>query len=211
MPDENSMNSEEEFWAGDFGDDYLSRNQVQWTKRSPFWEPLIEELRPENVLEVGCNACWNLSAIKVAMDVNGLDQRELYGVDVNKKAIELAWRRGFNKARHYPARLIGQNWPNHFDLVFTAGMLIHVAPDDLVETMTSIANAAKKWVLAIEYAPESDDATRVEEVPYRGHDGKLWRCDYGLLYYGLDLGLELVRTGNAGEGFDNCTYWLLRK
>ena len=73
----------EDFWAGQFGNEYLQRNQVNWQDRVPFWQSAVEFCAPTNALEVGCNAGWNLRAIQ------SVDQSiELYGVDVNAAAVE---------------------------------------------------------------------------------------------------------------------------
>ena len=94
----------------------------------------------------------------------------------------------------------------NFDLVFTAGLLIHVSPDALKSVMGNIVDASRQYVLAVEYA----DDTEVE-VPYRSHSEKLWRRPYGKLYE--DMGLSIVDTGllTKDQGFDSCTYWLLAK
>jgi hypothetical protein len=90
--------------------------------------------------------------------------------------------------------------------VFTAGVLIHVPPVDLPETLVSIVNASKRWVLAIEYEAASE-----EPVPYRGHEERLWRRPFGLQYEAMGLEVEDRGQLGPGDGFDFTTYWLLRK
>jgi hypothetical protein len=91
-----------------------------------------------------------------------------------------------------------------FDLIVTAGVLIHIPPAQLHSTMQAIVDASADYVLAVEYHAEQE-----EEVEYRGHAGMLWRRPYGKLYQAM--GLVLVDEWDAGEGFDRCRAVLLRK
>ena len=187
-----------DFWAGEFGTEYTDRNVVPWSDRVPFWRRIVEHTRAQTFLDVGCNAGWNMQALrtidtKLAMsgvDINdhALDLAKAVGLDVEKVA---AW----DIAEHFGADVC--------DLVITSGVLIHVAPDDLQRTMKAIRDTTKRWVVAIEY-----DAPEETEVTYRGHAGKLWKRPYGELYKAL--GLALVEFGPA-VGFDDCTYWLMEK
>ena len=198
------MNTQE-FWSGDFGDEYTKRNRVNWRARIPFWDRIVQMTGIRSAFEVGTNAGWNLSAIKQSIygwPVN------VEGIDVNPVAVRQAQKAGLN------VYLVGaENTPtfdenDQFDLVFTSGGLIHVAPDELPKMMQDISDLSCDYVLAIEY-----DAEVETEVEYRGHQGKLWKRPYGKLYEAM--GLTLVETGLLGEkdGFDpnGVTYWLLRK
>ena len=149
--------------------------------------------------EVGCNAGWNLSAIRRASpDV------ALHGVEVNGRAYRQARAAGIVGLHNAPALEILRFYESEFDLVFTAGVLIHVAPAEIEATMRAIVNASADYVLAVEYAADKE-----EEVEYRGEHRALWKRPYGELYQ--RMGLTLVDEGDAGPGFDRCHYWLLRK
>jgi pseudaminic acid biosynthesis-associated methylase len=186
------MNEQQQFWAGEFGDEYVRRNQVDWRARIPFWSRVIEITGARSAHEVGCNCGWNLSAIqRVDPHINQS------GNDVNWTAIAQAQSAGL-------LALHGENAISNAELVFTAGVLIHVAPADLKPLMQKIVDASYRYVLAVEYESEQE-----EEVEYRGHTGKLWRRPFGKLYE--DLGLKLVGEIKNAPGFDNCTAWLLEK
>ena len=186
------MNAQVEAWAGEFGDEYLARNRVDWRARIPFWKAMIDATGARSVYEFGCNAGWNLSAIRRAYpDV------VCSGCDINESAIRQAIRAGL-EVDDSPSAL-GKS-----ELVFTAGVLIHVAPDDLNDLMQRIADASTDYVLAVEYSAPAEQA-----IDYRGNKDMLWKRNYGALY--MDMGLELIQKGPAGKGFDQCTYWLLRK
>lgn len=194
------MNPQEQLWAGEFGADYTARNRVEWMRRRSFWELILEQTRAKSVLEVGCNAGWNLLALRE------LDPTvRLRGVDLNEVAIAEARAQSLD-VRKAAGREVGSMWPGRFDLVFTAGVLIHVAPDELEATMRSVMAASARHVLAVEYA----DAMEVA-VEYRGGLDRLWKRPFGQLYEELGLSLESVGQLRAGDGFDNTTWWLLRK
>lgn len=187
-----------EFWKGEFGDKYLKRNRVDWRQRVPFWREVIETTGARSVFEVGANAGWNLSAIQR----NDPDVM-LHGCEINPKAEARAAMCGLSLHRLDGVQAL-RLYPEMMELVFTAGVLIHIAPEDLPAMMQGIVDASAGYVLAVEYSAEKE-----EEVEYRGHSGKLWRRPFGKMYQ--DMGLTLVKEWPAGDGFDNCTAWLLSK
>lgn len=192
------MTVQEDFWRGSFGSEYVRRNRVKWNLRAPFWDDIINWVEPQSVLEVGCNAGWNLRAIKsIRSDI------EIKGVDVNPDALAEATAAGFD-VEEMSALDVGSRWPNEFDLVATCGVLIHIGPDHIHQAMDSIIAASRQYVLAVEYAAKTE-----EEVSYRGHAERLWRRPFGEMYQ--DRGLVLIEEGDAGRGFDACAYYLLRK
>jgi len=193
------MNTED-FWKGEFGDEYTKRNRVDWQRRVPFWKNIILTTGARSVLEFGCGAGWNLSAITRAFPDVALE-----GIEINDVAAEETREAAFPVWG-------GWSCPEHdlgkFDLVFTAGVLIHIHPDRLKPTMTEIVNHSRDYVLAIEYHNK-----KVKALDYRGNKGKLWAGDYGTIYTKLFPDLELVSEGSVKkpQGFDDCQFWLFRK
>ena len=180
------------FWKEEFGNFYHQRNRFDWRLRIPFWKSIIDITGARSAHEFGCGLGFNLSAIRRAYpDV------EVSGNDVNEQALYQCNAAGIPAWDVFPSTL-------RRELVFTSGVLIHIAPEDLKATMQSIVDASCDYVLAVEYAAEQE-----EEVLYRGHEGKLWKRPYGKLYQ--DMGLTLAAEFDAGEGFDRCTAWLLRR
>mgnify|MGYP001600761739 CR=1 FL=1 len=194
---------QEQFWSSDEGGGaYTQRNRVDWRKRVPFWEDVLKRTMPRSVLEVGANAGWNLSAMGECYPLAGPLPPKLVGVEINQAALEEAQRAGLD-VRHASARALPFR-DGEFDLTFTAGMLIHVAPEDLPTVMGEIVRASAHWILAVEY----HDVVEVE-VNYRGQDGLLWRRPFSKLYQ--ERGLRLVDEWDAGAGFDRCRAYLLTK
>lgn len=184
------------FWSGEFGNEYVKRNQPNWRERLPFWEHIVEATGARRFLDVGCNAGFNLHALR---QIN--PEFEMSGVDVNRSALEMAQAAGFDVQESSATKLVELFGQGCADLVITSGVLIHVGPDELREVMEAIRDASAQYVIAIEY-----EASEPQEVNYRGHEGKLWRRPFGKLYE--ELGLSLVETGVA-QGFDQCHYWLM--
>lgn len=183
------MNRQETYWSGRDGAAYHRRNRVDWRKRIPFWKDILDLTGARSVYEWGCGPGWNLSAIRAASDW----YVECTGWDVNTQArMESRWC-GFEME-------VG----GYGELAFTSGVLIHIPPDELRDQMRRIIESSFDWVLAIEY-----ESTRESMIEYRGEPDLLWARPYGKIYE--ELGLKQVMTGGAGEGFDRCTAWLMRK
>ena len=171
---------------------------MEWEKRIPFWDHIVDMTYAFSFLEVGCNAGWNLKALREISP-----SMTLCGVDINESAVKEARDgAGFTVWNQSAGEPFGRN----FDLVFTAGLLIYIPLEALDRVMGNIARASRRFVLAVEYADEKE-----VEVEYRGHTGKLWRRPYGKIYENMDL--KLIDTGLLDEesGFDSCTYWLLKR
>jgi pseudaminic acid biosynthesis-associated methylase len=188
-----------DLWSGTFGNAYTERNRVDYQARIPFWESAIQFCTPATVFEFGCNAGWNLRAIQTCAP-----NIDLFGVDVNQQAVNEARAAGLEVQHVGEHGFTGLYEPGSMDLVFSAGVLIHVAPTDLQRTMQSLIDLSGRYVIAVEYHVDDGE----EEVEYRGQTGALWKRNYGKLYQ--DMGLRLLSQGEAG-GFDQCEFYLLEK
>jgi pseudaminic acid biosynthesis-associated methylase len=194
------VSRQEAFWEGQGGDAYLERNRVAWSERVPFFADLLPKFQPIDLLEVGCNAGWNLLAIR---SLKAVPFGRLCGCDVNDKAIAEAHSSNLAVQKCAAIDVLAHYGTREFDLVFTAGLLIHVAPEDLYRVMSGIKQVSRRWVLAVEY-----EAPWETEIVYRGEKGLLWKRDFGRIYEAMDL--KLVEKWEA-VGFDRCTAWLLSK
>lgn len=195
------LTEQEEFWRGEFGVSYTSRNKdIDWRARIPFWRDIIDRTKARSILEVGSNVGSNLKAIRA---VNPMIAA--WGCDINQAAIEEAGDDGLSVVN---ASLfdLKTEWPDGgFDLVATVGVLIHVAPADLPRAMDSIISVSKRYALAVEYADETEVM-----VPYREHTERLWRRPFGKLYEAK--GLKIVAEGEApADAFDRCHFWLMSR
>lgn len=195
------LTEQEQFWQGDFGRDYTARNRLNWKLRLPFWEAVIDKTKAKSVLEVGCNIGTNLRCLR---DID--PSLAAWGCDINQIALQEAADAGFSVVDASVFDLRGLVGIKGFDLVATCGVLIHIGPADIERAMRSIIGASRLYVLAVEYA----DDTEVE-VNYRGHSERLWRRPFGKMYE--KMGLKLVKTVKVDKehGFDDCTAWLMSK
>jgi pseudaminic acid biosynthesis-associated methylase len=190
-----SLQSGPEFWAGKFGDEYNRRNQVNWRARIPFWSKTLRSIGARSVFEMGANAGWNLSAIKATCP-----QVCVYGNDINTNACAQAAEAGILVENRLNFLADGRK----AELVFTAGVLIHIEPENIDEVMGALIEKSYRWVLAVEYEAETE--TMLE---YRGNSNRLWKRPYGALYE--RLGLRVLERIPAAPGFDDCTAWLMEK
>lgn len=193
----------EELWSGDFGAAYAERNAKAANGRAPFWKDLLTRYPAQRILEVGCNIGANLKWIS-----DCVPPREVYGVDISEHALERlrvslpSVNALWSQARRLPFR------DDCFDLVFTAGVLIHQPETTLPLVMAEIVRCARQYVLCMEYFSHT-----VTEVPYRGQSGALFKRNYGGLYQELFPELEFLDKGDLSpeQGWDNVTYWLFEK
>src|SRR5437763_17222445 len=124
--DRNEAKRLEQLWAGEFGDEYVDRNIDAYARRGEFWLPLMDELQPQSVLEVGCNVGGNLQWI-----TQRVDPAHVTGVDVNAKALRLLDQRVPGvRAVHSPARELPVG-DRSIEFVFTMGVLIHQPEESL--------------------------------------------------------------------------------
>jgi pseudaminic acid biosynthesis-associated methylase len=193
----------ERLWSGEFGDAYAARNADAWERRGPFWRELLTKIEAASVLEVGCNVGANLYWLSELVGPSAV-----FGVDVNEVALARA-REILPKAnvvlasaRELPFR---DRW---FDLVLTAGVLIHLPPNILPLAMSEVVRCSARYVLCCEYF--ADEPT---EVAYRGESGALFKRDFGALYRELFPDLQLVEQGELSrdEGWDDVTWWLFER
>jgi pseudaminic acid biosynthesis-associated methylase len=192
----------EELWSDQFGDTYVERNLQAGEGREAFWYELVDRLAPTRVLEIGCNIGANLRWI-----VDRVPPRAVYGIDINERALRTVRERLAINAVWSPARELPFR-DRMFDLVFTAGVLIHQPESTLPLVMAEAVRTSRAYVLALEYAASESIA-----LPYRGQDGALFKRNYGQLYSELFPELEIVDQGELGkdEGWDDVTWWLFRR
>lgn len=182
-------------WTGNFGQEYTDRNdyspatldeayqQIYGVTRRALNQEFLQGVpKDARILEVGCNMGTQLLSLREMGFTN------LYGVEIQSYALERAKAR-LGDANLDLASAFAIPYPDqHFDLVFTSGVLIHIAPSDLPAAMDEIYRCTKQWIWGLEYyAPE------MTEINYRGHRNLLWKADYARAYLERFKDLELTR------------------
>ncbi len=189
-------------WQGEFGNAYTERNLVQPAGRVEAFREMLRGLELRRVLEVGCNRAHNLVALRDVFS----DATELVGIEPNPQALSIARCTGFPVLRGDARDLMFRS--ESFDLVFTAGVLIHIPLQSIPAAMREIARVSARYILAIEYFAETETV-----IPYRGHEQLLWKRDFLAHYQANVPGLTLLRSGywTKDQGFDRAHWWLLAK
>jgi pseudaminic acid biosynthesis-associated methylase len=190
-------------WQSEFGRAYTDRNDRDNLARVDSLRRVVGDLDPASVLEVGCNAGWNLTYL------SRLGFTGLHGIEPQRYALDRARERLGDAA----VLQLGNAFALPFgdaahDLVFTSGVLIHIDPVDLPRAIDEIYRVARRWIAVIEY-----DHPDEVEVSYRGHAGALWKRDHGACFRARYPQLREIRTLplSAQDGYDDCTAHVFAK
>lgn len=187
--------AQEEFWQSNFGKEYTDRCEYSTpaaldafylhqfgVTRSAMNEEFLGDLAIGPILEVGCNTGNQLNLLQ------SQGYKTLYGLELQPYAVEKAKQLTHNiniiqgSAFDLPFR------DNYFDLVFTAGVLIHISPEDLPRIMMEIYRVSKRYIWGMEYFEEQHTA-----INYRGNSDRLWKGNFSQKYRELFPDLSLVK------------------
>lgn len=180
-------------WKGKFGKSYTDRNPqtVEDINRyyknefglsaTELFRLALSGLKIGSVLEVGCNTGNKLAVLERIGLTNlvGLEPLE-YAIKKGRKLYpKIEFRRG--NAFDIPFD------DGEFDLVYTAGVLIHINPNDLEKAMREAIRVSNRYILGFEYYADS-----LEDVIYRGNKDLLWKQDFRKKYLQLNQTLTEV-------------------
>ena len=198
---------QEKFWEGEFGDNYIDRNQSEALHAAnlKFFSTVLSRTgKVDSVFEHGANIGMNIRALKTL-----LPNSEMGGLEINKAA--------FEQLRD----LIGDGALNNsifdfkpskeYDLSFTKGVLIHLNPNMLSVAYEKLYQTSKKYILIAEYY----NPTPVS-ISYRGHNEKLFKRDFAGEFLQKYTDCELVDYGFLYRGDlnfpqDDITWFLIKK
>lgn len=198
---------QEAFWAGAFGNDYTQRNQGERLVASNahlFHRLLSGAAAPQSILELGANLGLNLVALRQLFP-----HARLAAVEINPEAV--GHLRRLPDVEVFHTSLLEFQPPCTYDLVFTKGVLIHIAPEHLGKVYDLMHRASRRYVALAEYY----NPTPVS-VPYRGHADRLFKRDFTgeLLDRFPDLCLKdygFVYHRDPAHPQDDLTWFLLEK
>jgi spore coat polysaccharide biosynthesis protein SpsF len=161
---------QETFWQGEFGSSYTERNAGdRWVASNTalFSRILARTRGVRSVLELGSNQGLNLMALRQL-----LPSARLSAVEINATA---AARLAENvpDAEVHNTSILEFRPSERWDLVFTKGVLIHIAPQRLTEVYDLLVRCSARYVLVAEYYNPSP-----VELEYRGHASKLFKRDF---------------------------------
>lgn len=200
-------------WSGVFGYEYSKRSGNALTgeglrRLRRNWGQMLSHAvspQPHSALEVGANIGRNLMAL------SGLIP-QLHAVEPNLKCCEeMRVNPQLTGVNLYQGDAFSLPYEDGvIDLVFTSGVLIHIAPEDLLKATNEIVRVARHYVLCIEYF--SHDPT---SVAYRHlGEGYLFKRDFGGWYLDHYPELKVVDYGFLWERVDagdDLNWWLFKK
>jgi spore coat polysaccharide biosynthesis protein SpsF len=161
---------QEQFWAGEFGSEYIARNKSEQLLASNlnfFVKALKQAGKIQSCLEFGANIGMNLRALNLLYP-----ETSLSGVEINTDASKIL-ADFIGKQNVYEGSIFDYPVSSRFDLSLIKGVLIHINPDMLGEVYQKLYEASKKYILVCEYYNPSPVA-----INYRGHSDKLFKRDF---------------------------------
>lgn len=199
---------QEAFWAGDFGTEYIQRNQGDALLASnlDFFSKALRSARGvQSCIEFGANIGMNLRALKLlhpgmdahAIEINAEASRQL-GTVISPKNIHNTSILDFAPER---------SW----DLALIKGVLIHINPEVLPHVYDKLVASTRRYLMVAEYYNPAPVA-----IPYRGHSDRLFKRDFAGEIMDRHPQLQLVDYGFAyrrDPNFpqDDITWFLMEK
>lgn len=199
---------QEEFWAGYFGDTYISRNNSSelLAANLHFFSKTFAKIdKPASLIEFGANIGMNLRAIQLL-----LPHTELFGIEINElAAAELA--QYISKDRVFNGSIFDFSAPQQFEIALIKGVLIHINPEMLPVVYEKLYQSSQKYILVCEYYNPSPVS-----IPYRGHNDRLFKRDFAGEMLDIYPDLQLLDYGfvyRRDRAFpqDDITWFLLQK
>lgn len=161
---------QEEFWAGEFGTEYIQRNtgpELLAANLNFFCKALARAAKPQSCIEFGANIGMNLRALKLLYP-----GQEQHAIEINAAAAkQLA--EALAPGHIYQQSILDFAPKRTWDLVLIKGVLIHIDPESLPAVYEALYKSTGRYLLVCEYynpAPVT--------VTYRGHANRLFKRDF---------------------------------
>jgi pseudaminic acid biosynthesis-associated methylase len=197
---------QEIFWAGDFGNEYVIRNDIKdglSANIAAFSKILSVTSKVNSVIELGANIGQNIHALKTL-----IPNAEFTAVEINESAVKQLEKIIDLNIIH--SSIFDVDINNKFNISLIKGVLIHINPDFLQDIYQKLYDLSDKYICIIEYY----NPTPVE-IDYRGHSEKLYKRDFAGEIMAKFKNLELVDYGFLYKNDNNFKYsdstWFLLK
>jgi pseudaminic acid biosynthesis-associated methylase len=161
---------QENFWAGDFGVEYIKRNQgdVLLASSLNFFSRALQATSDLNsCIEFGANIGMNLRALKLLHP-----KLEHHAIEINANAV-LQLETAIPAAHIFQSSILDFNPQQTWDLSLIKGVLIHINPDELPQVYDKLVFSTSRYLLVAEYYSPSPVA-----ISYRGHTDRLFKRDF---------------------------------
>lgn len=202
----------EEFWAGEFGDDYSQRQNDMVDSNVEFFLKILykeyypgsrdweEKYKINSVVEFGAGSGMNIKALQQIMPSCNFTAVEINESAANQIPCIVYKGSIFDFTKTDPMA----------DLVLVKGLSIHIPPEKICIYYDILYKSSKKYILMAEYY-----SPKREEITYRGHEGKLWKANFYEEITNRYPELKLLDYGFVGPWDeypqDSLTWWLLEK
>ena len=166
----NYKTEQEKFWAEEFGTNYIDRNksaQLVASNLNFFTMALKRAAKITSCIEFGANIGINLQVLKLLYP--GI---KLKGIEINKQASD-ELEKLIGSENVFNGSIFDSPFTEKVDLVLTKGILIHTNPEVLNKMYEKLNEVAGRYILMGEYYNPSPVT-----IPYRGHDGQLFKRDF---------------------------------
>jgi spore coat polysaccharide biosynthesis protein SpsF len=161
---------QENFWAGEFGNEYIGRNigSDSLASRLAFLvKALAQASQLHSCIEFGANVGMNLKALQLLYP-----KQDQYAIEINPTAAaELA---KLIPSDHIHVNSILDFTPDRtWDLVLITGVLVTINLDWLPQVYEALYQSTGKYLLISEYYNPSPVT-----ISYRGHTDRLFKRDF---------------------------------
>jgi pseudaminic acid biosynthesis-associated methylase len=199
---------QEAFWAGDFGTEYIRRNQgdsLLASNLSFFNKALNQASGINSFIEFGANIGMNIKALKLLYP-----QIDAHAIEINTNAAnELS--KVIPEHQVYNQSIFDFQVDRQWDLTLIKGVLIHLNPEILPRVYDKLFTSCGQYMLIAEYY----NPTPVS-IPYRGHSDRLFKRDFAGEIMHKHPQLKLIDYGFAYHGDpnfpqDDITWFLMEK
>ncbi len=178
---------QEFFWSGEFGDNYIERNENKRLLTSNinfFIKSLQRTKNLKTCIEFGSNVGMNIKSLKIIYP-----DLEFHAVEINKKAAKFL-EEIISPENIFQESIFDFQSKQKWNLSLVKGVLIHINPEKLEEAYKRIVNASNKYILICEYY-----SRKPESLLYRGHSNKLFKRDFAGEILDLFPDLSLIDYG----------------
>jgi spore coat polysaccharide biosynthesis protein SpsF len=204
----NYTTPQEEFWAGDFGAEYIGRNDSEELLASNlrfFSIALKQAVHISSCLELGANIGMNLKALKLLYP-----KIKLKGAEINLNAAKLLAEL-IGAQNVFEGSILDYPLTDKVDLALIKTVLIHINPEMLGAVYEKLYQASSRYILLCEYYNTSPVA-----ISYRGHTDRLFKRDFAGEMLEKYSDLTLVDYGFAYHRVppfmhDDITWFLMQK
>lgn len=204
----NYKTEQEQFWAEEFGNNYIERNigdSLLASNLNFFSKTFDKVCKPNSLIEFGANVGMNLKAIQLLFP--GID---LFGVEINAQAAkELSSIIGDKNI--YNGSIFDFETDKKFEVSLIKGVLIHINPEMLPVVYEKLYKSSSKYILVCEYYNPSPVS-----INYRGHANRLFKRDFAGEILDKYSDLKLIDYGfcyrrDPAFPHDDITWFLIEK